>query len=128
MRTITRLLPVVLLPMLLAGCATTSLTNLTPTTQPRNPSGQYLVEMELDSRQQSLRHPSIVPSVFIGFDSYKMTPTLKMTNRWEAYIPVAADKTNVIYHFKVSYDYNRFGQPGKGSRMSSEYKLIVTDK
>src|SRR4051812_10799856 len=43
-----------LLSALLAGCADVTLTNLTPTQQPRNANGQYLVEMKLDSTQQTL--------------------------------------------------------------------------
>jgi hypothetical protein len=49
-----------------------------------------------------------------------------MTNRWETYVPVTADKDSILYHFKVNYMYNRFGKPGEGSILSPEYKLIVT--
>lgn len=118
-------LPLSVLTLLLMSCATSLITNLTPSTMPRNPSGQYLVEMKLDTTQQTLRPQSVSPYVLVGFDSYPMRPTLKMTNRWEALVPVAADKDFIIYHFKVDYEYNRFGKPGKGSKLSPEYKLTI---
>ncbi len=114
-----------LLGLWVAGCATSTITNLTPTSFPRNDTGQYLVEMKLDSQQQTLRIDSVQPYAVIGLNEYKMRPTHKMTNRWETYVPVPKDKDSVLYHFKVNYEYNRFGAPGQGSILSPEYKLIV---
>lgn len=112
----------------LCGCATSQITNLTATTQPRNPTGQYLIEMAIDHRQQTLKDASITPYVVVGFDSYKMIRTPKMTNRFEAFVPVPSDKNNVVYYFKVGYDYQKFGKTGQGSRLSPEYKLNISDK
>jgi hypothetical protein len=123
-----RVVPVCLLAIFLVSCVPTkTITNLTPTTMPRNPSGQYLVEMKLDSTQQSLRYDTITPHVVSGFNTYKMRPTLRMTNRWEALVPIPADKESLQYHFKVDYEYNKFGaKPGQGSLLSQEeYKLTI---
>ena len=121
-----RVVPVCLLTILLAGCAGKVITNLTPTQLPRNPSGQYLVEMKLDSKQQSLRPESITPKVVSGFNTYPMRPTLKMVNRWEALVPVPANEDAFLYHFKVDYEYNKFGsKPGQGSLTSEQYKLTI---
>lgn len=120
---------IVVLSLLVAcmvGCATNLITNLTPSQMPRNKTGQYLVEMKLDSQQQSMRDESITPSVVVGFNEYKMRATQKMTNRWETYVPVAAAQESILYHFKVNYQYNRFGKPGEGSLLSPEYKLIIS--
>ena len=117
-----------LLPVFLAGCADVTLTNLTPTQQPRNPTGQYLVEMKLDSTQQTLRPESIKPNVVVGFDTYPMRPQLKMTNRWEALVPIPPSTNVINYHFKVDYDYNKFGKPGQDSRRSPQYKLEILEK
>jgi hypothetical protein len=125
MRKLKTVLPLGALVLLLVSCASSLITNLTPSTLPRNPSGQYLIEMKMDTSQQTLRPQSITPFVLVGFESYPMRPTLKMTNRWEALVPVPADKDAVLYHFKVDYDYNRFGKPGKESKLSSEYKLSI---
>jgi hypothetical protein len=125
MRKLKTVLPLGFLVLLFIGCASSLLTNLTPSTLPRNPSGQYLIEMKLDTTQQTLRLESVAPHVLVGFDSYPMRPTLRMTNRWEALVPVPPDKDSIIYHFKVDYEYNRFGKPGKGSKLSPEYKLTI---
>jgi hypothetical protein len=114
-----------LVGLLVAGCATNIITNLTPTSLPRATENQYLVEMKLDSQQQTLRIDSVQPYAMVGLNEYKMRPTHKMTNRWETYIPVAKDKDSVLYHFKVNYEYNRFGKPGTNSMLSPEYKLII---
>lgn len=117
-----------LLPALLAGCADVTLTNLTPTQEPRNANGQYLIEMKMDSTQQSLRSESVKPNVVVGFDSYPMRPQLKMTNRWEALVPIPTGTNVINYHFKVDYEYNKFGKPGQDSMRSSQYKLEILDR
>ena len=60
-------------------------------------------------------------------DNYPMRKVPKMKNRWEAFIPVAPDKKALNYHFKIDYDYNRFGKTGKDSMLSPEYKLVIED-
>jgi hypothetical protein len=122
---IKKLFPMVLLAIFLAGCATTNITNLTPTQYPRNPSGQYLVEMQIDSDQQTLRPDSIKPWVVVGDQKYPMAQTRKTMNRWEAMIPVGADKSGIAFHYKVDYLYNKFGKPGKGSLRSPDFPLVI---
>ena len=110
----------------LAGCVTSTVTNLTATTQPRNSSNLYPIEYQWDTTQQTIKPDSIQPFVMVGFDSYEMRPTLRMTNRWEALVPVPAEKSVITYRFKVDYEYRRFGdKPGKASKGSPEYKLYI---
>src|SRR6266699_4364913 len=59
MATMKRFLPLLLLPLLLAGCGTTAITNLTPSRLPRKDNGQYPFGVEWSSRQQSLIKDSI---------------------------------------------------------------------
>ena len=119
-----KLLVFTCLPLLLLGCVT-SVTNLTATGQPRNSNNLYLVEYQWDTSQQTVKPDSIKPYVVVGFDTYEMRPTLKMTNRWEALVPVPPEKNVITYWFKVDYEYARFGKPGKDSKRSEEYKLYV---
>ena len=70
-----RFLPVLFVPLLLAGCATT-FTNLTPQHQIRNANNLYPVEVALDTRQQTLRWESIKPQIVVGEEFYSMRPTL----------------------------------------------------
>ena len=125
MRTISKSLLLLVLPLFVASCSTTSITNLTPSSLPRNATGQYLVEMEIDTSQQTLIPTSVTPLVVVGFESYPMRPTKRTVNRWEGLVPIAANKDNISYHFKVDYEYKRFGKPGKGSLLSPEYKLAI---
>jgi hypothetical protein len=115
--------------LLLVGCITTTVTNLTPTEVPRNPSGQYLIEYAWQSNQQTVRPETIRPFVVVGFDTYEMKRVLRMTNRWETYVPVPASQNSLRYHFKVDYDYSQFGkEPGKASIISPEYKLNIVER
>ena len=128
MRTILKALSLLVLPLFLASCATSSLTNLTPSTYPRNATGQYMVEMEMDTTQQTLIPSSLNPMVVIGFDSYPMRPTAMMNNRWETVVPVPAAEKFVHYHFKVDYEYNSIGKPQKGSKLSQGYTVEIVDR
>ncbi len=127
MRTLKIFLPVVLLALLQAGCATT-FTNLTPQIQERNVANQYPVEAALDSSRQSLRWDSIRPRIIVGNQSIPMSPTPLMTNRWEGYVPVPAGATVVRYHYKFDFDYNAFGKPKPDSLVSPEYTLRIKEK
>ena len=121
-----KLSPLLLLSVFLAGCSST-VTNLTPSKQPRNAAGHYPVEVAWDTREQTVRPATLHPFVVVGFESYPMRPTLGMKNRWETVIPVPPDKNAVAYHIRFDYDYNAFGKPQKGSRLSPGYKLEVLD-
>lgn len=123
-----KLLPVLLAPLLLAGCATT-FTNLSPLQQVRNPNHLYPVEVALNSRQQSLRWESIQPFVNVGTEFYPMRPTKLMTNRWEALVPVPASQNNVHYRYKFDFRYNALGKPPQNdSATSPEFTLRIVDK
>ena len=117
-------LPVLSLPLLLAGC-TTTFTSLTPQQQDRNANGLYPVEVALESTRQAVRWDSIRPTIVVGAQSYPMTPTPLMTNRWEGLLPVPPDKDVVRYHFRFDFTYNAFGGPKPDSAVSPEYTLRV---
>lgn len=119
-----KFLPVLLVPLLLAGCAT-SITNLTPLTQPRNLTNAYPVEVALDSSQQSVRWDSVEPSIVVGHQTYPMRGTLLMTNRWEGLVPVPPGASTVTYRYKFDYEYNSLGKPKAGTWYSHPYTLRV---
>jgi hypothetical protein len=66
--------------------------------------------------------------VVIGFDQYPMRPALNIANRFEAVIPVPADKNFTVYHFKVDYMYRGYGSPRMDSKLSPSYRLDISDK
>src|SRR5438874_7163054 len=122
-----RILPLLLAPLLVAGC-TTDFTNLTPHHQSRNPNNLYPVEVALATRQQTLRWETIRPQIVVGTDFYPMRATLLMTNRWEGLVPVAAGTNITHYRYKFDYEYNAMGKPRADSALSPEYILRVEDK
>ncbi len=115
-----------LLPMLLAGC--TSITNLTPSQSPRDPSGFYRVEAEWKSSRQAILPDSFQPLVMIGFNTFPMRPVPVVQDRWEAYVPVPADKDFVLYRYKFDFLVNSISKPHPDSLMSPEYTLKVSEK
>jgi len=122
-----KMLPLLLAPLLLAGCRAT-LTNLTPQTRIRNPDNVYQVEVAFASDQQTLRWDSIKPQVMVGNNFYPMRSTPLMTNRWEALIPVPSTASTVQYRYKFDFNYNAMGAPRSDSALSSEYTLKIIDK
>lgn len=120
-----KFLPLLLAPLLLAGCATT-FTNLTPKNQVRNANHLYPVEVAFNSRQQSLRWETIQPYVSVGTEFYPMRKTLLMTNRWEALVPVTGNQNKIEYRYKFEFKYNEFGQPPQNdSALSPVYTLRI---
>jgi hypothetical protein len=127
MSKILKLSPLLLLGALLAGC-TSTITNLTPTKQARNTTGFYPIELVWDTRDQAVRPGSLTPYVMVDMESYKMRPTLGLSNRFETVIPVPPGKKTVPYHFRVDYESNAFGKPKKGSALSQGYTLEIIEK
>ncbi len=120
-----RFLLLLLTPLVFVGCST--ITNLTPSRQPRNATGLYPIETAWESRQQSIRQETIRPSVLVGLDSYPMRPTANIKNRWETLVPIPADKDYLIYKFKFDYEYNAIPRPMPDSKLSHEYRLQIVD-
>jgi hypothetical protein len=49
-----------------------------------------------------------------------------MTNRWEGLIPVPPGATEIRYHYKIDFQFNRMGKPGSDTALSREYTLHIT--
>lgn len=115
----------VLMAALFVGCTHTTITNLTATTVQREPNNLYRVEYQWNSDQQTVINESITPYVVVAAEMYPMTRVRFTPNRWEAWVPVAASRAYIVYHFKVDYKYRRFGSEGEASRLSPEYKMVI---
>ena len=121
-----RILPILVLPLLLAGCAT-QITNLTAQRKMRDANNLYTMEVAVASEQQTLRWESIHPQVLVGTESYPMRPTPLMTNRWEGVVPIPAGTSKIQYRYKIDYEYNTFGKPKKGSALSKNYTMQIVE-
>src|SRR5580704_2693932 len=96
-----KLTPVLLLSLVMAGCASSTITRLTPRQAVRSADGWYPVEAVLHSDQQSLRWETIEASVLVGSQTYPMHMTPMMTNRWETLIPVPQGTDTIEYRIKL---------------------------
>jgi len=113
--------------ILFCGCSTT-ITNLTPSREPRNPNNLYPFEVTLQTSQQSIQQDTITPYVLIGLEKYPMQPTPMVKNRWEAQVPVPGNTNYVYYRYKFDYKYDRIPQPAQSSRLSKTYQMEIVDK
>jgi hypothetical protein len=120
-----KIFALLLLPALLTGCS--SITNLTPSRYPRDPSGVYRFEAQWRSNRQAIREDSFKPLVVINDDTYPMQPVPLVQDRWEALVPVPADKDVIHYHFKFDYMINAISQPRADSLMSQDYRLKIDE-
>lgn len=118
------------LSVFLSGCTTdsfynTAITNLTPSRLTRNAEGLYLLEAHWRSNQQSIRKDSFKAYVKVGNEFYPMRRTPMLANRWEALLPVPADKSVVNYQFKFDYLVNGIPVAQPDSKLSSTYQLDI---
>ena len=113
---------------LLAGCTSSSITNLTPQTVSRSPDGLYPIEARWDTGQRSIQGDSFTPYVVVGTQFYPMQRVATMTNHWEALLPVPADKRFVNYQFKFDYDHKGTGSSRGDSLRTPNYQLEITGK
>lgn len=113
--------------VVLAGCSTNKITNLTPRTIPRTTNGWYAVEARWDSTQQTLRQETMKPWVVVGTEFYPMQRVLLMTNRWESAVPVRPGQRFLNYRFKFEYSYKAFGPAQADSKSSPTYVLEIID-
>jgi hypothetical protein len=124
-----KITPVLLLSLVMTGCATSTITRLTPRQTSRSADGLYPIEAVLHSDQQSLRWDTIQASVLVGSQEYPMHMTPLMTNRWETLIPVPAGTDSIEYRIKLDYYYNAWGVPPQETTTTSKtYKLKIADQ
>ena len=120
-------LTAILSAVILSGCTSPSITNLTPRVQARNAENAYPVEIEFTSNQRSIRRESIRPYVQIGNDNYLMRKIPVVRNRWETLIPVGPESRLINYRVKVDFQYNALREPSVNSVLSSPYQLHITE-
>jgi hypothetical protein len=121
------LMPALLSSLLLSGC-TTTVTNLTPSTQKRNANGLYPFEVIFDTTEQCIRKETVAPYVLIGSQMYPMQPTMLLKNRWETLAPIPADREYVSYQYKFNYEYNAIPSRGRSSKLSPPFQLQILDR
>lgn len=129
MQGLQRLAPGLLAALTLAASCSSRITNLTPSSSPREESGLYHFEAEWTSTQRSreLRQQDIRAFVVVEQKFYPMERVPRMTNRWEADVPIPKDKNPVFYQYKWDYGTAGFGRTHPNSLRSPMYRLEILD-
>jgi len=125
-----RPLSFLVIALILAGCATMSIntiTNLTSSRLPRKESGQYMFSVEFLTRQRTLIHETMRVSVVLGTETFPMSRTPLVTNRWETLVSIPANQDAVNYFFHFEYDYKAIPTVRQMSRDSELYRLELGD-
>ncbi|MBI3880240.1 MAG: hypothetical protein HY301_09265 [Verrucomicrobia bacterium] len=117
--------PLLVLALALAFTGCSSVTNLTPRNYARTPDNLYHFELKLESRQQSMIWETIKPVVQIGDAELPMERVHRMSDRWQATVPLPAKPGIVYYRYKVYFEYYDFNHRGADTILSSPYKIEV---
>ena len=118
----------VFMSVLLVGCTTSTITNLTPRQLPRASTGLYPVEAMFQSNQRTLDHSSMKPLVIFNNQAYPMSRTKLVEGRWETLVPIPGGTQVINYHFKFDYNYNAIMMRNADSKLSPPYQLKIVDK
>ncbi len=89
--------------MLLCGCATMSLTNLTPSSLPENPSGIYTFTLRVTPKSTTVVPDSIVPHVVVGAASHDMKKSDSVPGIYEFDYKLPTGQDSIGYYFLVNY-------------------------
>jgi hypothetical protein len=111
----------------ISGCATSSVTNLTPTHHPRNPENVYPVDIEFRTNLRTIKPETIRPYVQIGDDNYLMRRTAVVKDRWETLIPIRPPEKVVNYRIKIDFKYNALPEPKVNSVLDGPFQIVVGD-
>jgi len=88
----------------LAGCASTTVTNMTPSTLPVNPSQTYTITARVTPSASNVIPNSETVQIIIGNQAYKMTKTPNLDNIYEFDYKASAGVTQIAYYFLVQYN------------------------
>jgi hypothetical protein len=110
--------------LLLAGCGTITMTNLTPSVLPENPSEIYTFTLRVDTRAGANPDMVIDPHVIVDGQDFAMKRSSIGRGVYEFDYQLPPGRDEVAYYFLVHY-----GIPSSGSSEPSEaYTGIVRSK
>ena len=128
MQTLNRLVLISLLGVMLAGCTTTTITNLTPSRLPRKENDQYRLEVWYSTRQESLVKDSMKAYVMVGDNKYPMQRTPMLPDRWETLVPIPKDQNVLTYRYRFEYEYKAIPSRRSESKDTKFYQLFLLDR
>jgi hypothetical protein len=90
--------------ILLGGCSTMSLTNLTPSTLPSNPSGIYTFTLRVTPKSTLVIPDSVAPHIVVGAESHDMVKDGTVPGIYEFDYRLPTGQDNIGYYFLVNYE------------------------
>ncbi len=108
-------LAAVAMMLLLAGCDTVTLTNLTPPSAPENPSQIYTFTLRVTPRTNTVPRGSIKPHIITDGKSFDMKPSALGGGLYEFEYQVPAGRDEIAYYFLVNFETegNNVSTPGE---------------
>jgi len=88
---------------LLSGCDTVTLTNLTPTSMPENPSQIYTFMVRITPRTNTVPLSSITPHLIVDGKSFDLKRSPIGENLFEFEYQVPSGRDEIAYYFLVNY-------------------------
>ncbi len=89
--------------LLLGGCATMGLTNLTPSSLPENPSGIYTFTLRVTPKSTTVITDTIAPHIVVGAESHDMVKSDSVPGIYEFDYKLPSGQDSIGYYFLVNY-------------------------
>jgi len=90
--------------LLLGGCATMGLTNLTPSSLPENPSGIYTFTLRVTPKSSTVITDTIAPHIVVGAESHDMVKSDSVPGIYEFDYKLPPGQDSIGYYFLVNYE------------------------
>ena len=97
--------------LVLAGCQSMVLSNLTPASLPENPSQIYTITLRATPKTTAIVEGSVTPTIVIDGQSHSMTKSPLGENLWEFDYQLPPGRDQIAYYFLV--DYKMHGSNGQ---------------
>ncbi|MFT3870508.1 MAG: cell surface protein [Nibricoccus sp.] len=95
------------LSLMLTGCYTASITNLTPSTFPENPSQIYTISARVNPRDADYVPGTVVPMLVIDGQSIALKKSPLGQDIWEVDYQVPAGRNELVYYIQTNYQIQR---------------------
>jgi hypothetical protein len=111
---------------LLAGCDTVTLTNLTPTSVPENPSQIYTFTLRVTPRTNTIPPASIQPHLVVDGQNFDMKRSALGEGLYEFEYQLPPGRDEVAYYFLVTYNVegNNMSTPAEAYTEVAHTKLV----
>ena len=111
---------------LFSGCASVTLTNLTPTSVPENPSQIYTFTLRVSPHTNRIPPASISPQVVVDGQRFDMKKSALGEGLYEFEYQPLAGHDDIAYYFLVNYNVegNNVASPGEAYTEVAHVKLV----